>query len=237
MSISVTVKLLLYADDSILLVPGKDPNVIADSLSQELQSCNKWLIENNLSLHPGKCETILFTSKRKCKKVESFIVTCNDQTIQGQDNIKYLGSLMDQTLSGLNTVNNLVKKSNAKLKFLYRQSKFLDKSARKTTCSAIIQSHLDYACSSWYYNLISTLKNKLQIIQNKMVRFILNLGPRHHVGPSELSKVNFLNIKSRVVQLSLNIVHSIFYDKCPSYLHENFQLIRSVHDHNTRDSS
>ncbi len=140
-------------------------------------------------------------------------------------------------MSGTNTVNNLVKKSNAKLKFLYRQSKFLDTTSRKTLCSALIQSHLDYACSSWYYSLNSTLQDKLQIIQNKMVRYILNLGPRHHIGVSELSKAGFLSIKDRVAQLSLNIVHSIYYDKCPSYMHANFKKLSTVHNHNTRDST
>ncbi len=237
MSISVSCKLLLYADDSILLVSGKDPVAISEQLSTELQSCNRWLIENNLSLHPGKCETILFASKRKCKKVKSFVVSCNGHTIQGQDNIKYLGSLIDHTLSGTNTVNNLVKKSNSKLKFLYRQSKFLDLSSKKTLCSALIQSHLDYACSSWYYSLNVTLQNKLQVIQNKMVRFILNLGPRDHVGLSELSKVGFLPVKDRVVQLSLNLVHSIYQGTCPSYMLENFKRVNSVHSHGTRDSA
>ncbi len=237
MSISVSCKLLLYADDSILLVSGKDPTVISEKLSTKLQSCNKWLIENNLSLHPGKCESILFASKRKCKKVKTFVVTCNGHNIQGQDNIKYLGSLIDHTLSGTNTVNNLVKKSNSKLKFLYRKSKCLDQPSKKTLCSALIQSHLDYACSSWYYSLNVTRQTKLQVIQNKMVRFILNLGPRDHVGLSELSKVGFLSVKDRVAQLSLNLVHSIYHGTCPSYMLDNFKKVSSIHSHSTRDST
>ncbi len=68
MPISVSAKLLLCADDNIILVSGKDPSVIADNLSMELQSCNRWLIENNLSFHQGKCETLLFVSKRKCNQ-------------------------------------------------------------------------------------------------------------------------------------------------------------------------
>ncbi len=70
-----------------------------------------------------------------------------------------------------------------------------------------------------------------------MVRYILNLGPRHHIGVSELSKAGFLSIKDRVAQLSLNIVHSIYYDKCPSYMHANFKKLSTVHNHNTRDST
>ena len=65
MSISIKCKLLLYADDSALLVSGSDPQTIADKLSEELESYRKWLINNKLSLHFGKTEAILFGSKRK----------------------------------------------------------------------------------------------------------------------------------------------------------------------------
>ena len=108
------------------MVSGKDPNTISATLSSELNSCNKWLIENKLALHPGKCESILFGSKRKCKKVNSFEVTYNNTAISGQNNIKYLGSDIDRTLSGEGNVNNIIKKSNSKLKFLYRNVKYLD---------------------------------------------------------------------------------------------------------------
>ena len=60
MPISVDCKLLLYADDSALLVSNKDPKIVADKLSYELESCRQWLIDNKLSLHLGKTEAILF---------------------------------------------------------------------------------------------------------------------------------------------------------------------------------
>ena len=45
MASSVDFKLLLYADDSALLVSGRDPNYIADKLGKELESCSQWLVE------------------------------------------------------------------------------------------------------------------------------------------------------------------------------------------------
>jgi len=62
--ISVKCKLLLYEDDSALIVSGSDPQEITDMLSKELESCRKWLMENKLSLHLGKTESILFGSKK-----------------------------------------------------------------------------------------------------------------------------------------------------------------------------
>ena len=41
---SVQCKLLLYADDSALLVSDKDPAAVSKMLSTELESCRQWLI-------------------------------------------------------------------------------------------------------------------------------------------------------------------------------------------------
>ena len=37
------------------------------------------------------------------------------------------------------------------------------------------QPHFDYACSVWYPNLKKKFKTKLQTLQNKSVRFCLQL--------------------------------------------------------------
>ena len=72
MSISGECKLMLYADDSAILYSHKDPRVISERLGQELEPCSKWLVDNKLSLHLGKTESILFGSKRKLKKIKDF---------------------------------------------------------------------------------------------------------------------------------------------------------------------
>ena len=84
MPMSVKCKLLLYADDSTLIISGSDPKVIANTLSFELNSCRQWLMDNKLSLHLGKTESILFGSKRKLRKITSFEVKCNNEVIQNR---------------------------------------------------------------------------------------------------------------------------------------------------------
>ena len=77
MSISLTCKLSLYADDSALLFSHRDPAIIADHLSTELSRCKRWLVDNRLSLHIGKTECLLFGSKRRLKGVGEFQVFCD----------------------------------------------------------------------------------------------------------------------------------------------------------------
>ena len=62
MSAVVNNKLLLFADDSAILVTSKDRLQIEQQLSKELQSVSELLVDNKLSLHLGKTESIRFGS-------------------------------------------------------------------------------------------------------------------------------------------------------------------------------
>lgn len=236
-SIDPDCKLLLYADDSTILFSHKDPDQIADKLGKVLESCSDWLVDNKLSLHLGKTECMLFGSKRKLKKVQEFKVICNGHTIESTNSVKYLGLNIDNLLSGELVVNSIISKVNARLKFLYRQSSCLSVKSRKSLCSALILCHFDYSCSSWYASLNKGLKRKLQIAQNKIIRFINRLGPRTRITSDVLTELNLLNVDSRVKQLRLNHVHKIFYNSCPPYLKQNFLPLKDAHQHNTRSSS
>jgi hypothetical protein len=219
-----------------LLVSGRDPKTIADKLSQELDSCRQWMIDNKLSLHLGKTEAILFGTKRKLNSVEKFSVICNGNTIVTSSSVKYLGVTLDNTLSGESIASNVINKASGRLKFLYRNSDCLNLKSRKTLCSALIMCYFDYVCSSWYSALSQNHKNKIQIMQNKIVRFILGVGPRTHIGQKERDKVGMLSSHDRVMQLKLNHVFKIFHDLCPEYLKMYFNRVSSVHNYSTRGS-
>ena len=54
MSGAVSNKLLLYADDSAILVADKCLPYIETVLHNELEIVSEWLVNNKLSLHLGK---------------------------------------------------------------------------------------------------------------------------------------------------------------------------------------
>ena len=224
MSGAVKCKLLLYADDSALLVSGSDVSLIQRKLSQELSVVQEWLVDNKLSLHLGKTESILFASKSKLRINNCVQVECGGVGIESKQNVTYLGITLDQSLSGEPTANAVINKSNNKLKFLYRKARNLDQHTKKLLVSALIQCHFDYACASWYTGLTKKSKNRLQVVQNKTIRFILNLPPRSHIGIDEFVQVGFLPVQSRVNQLQLNLMYNIFNNCAPSYLMSSVQL-------------
>ena len=64
MEAAVSCQLILYADDSALLVSGKDVNKIEEQLGNELSSLKGWLVDNRLSIHLRKTETTLLVQRK-----------------------------------------------------------------------------------------------------------------------------------------------------------------------------
>ena len=191
-----------------------------------LHFCSSWLVDNKLSLYLGKTESVLFGSKRKLKKVKWFHIVCNGHTTESTDHVKYLGLNIDSSLSDETIVNNFIGKVNSRLKFLYRHKDCLSMSTMKTLSSALILCRFDYSCSAWYSGLNILLKSKLQVTQNKVIRFINQLGPRERITNEMPSELNLVNVDTRVKQLKLNHVHKIVNNKCPAYMKENFVNVR-----------
>jgi hypothetical protein len=99
MPVSLNCNLVLYADVSALIASGPDPNKLAEFLSGELGSCQRWLVDNKLSLHVGKTECILFWGSHKIKRAVEFVVKLGEDVVRRVTSVKYLGVTLDQALN------------------------------------------------------------------------------------------------------------------------------------------
>ena len=163
-------------------------------------------------------------------------IVCNNVKIESKANVKYLGAVIDQDLSGKTMGTGVIKKVNSGLKFLYRKSKFLGFKDKKLLCSALLQSRFDYGYTVYYRSLEKKLKVKLQSAQNKIVRYILDYDCRQHLVYNDFKKVKFLNVECRIDYLTLNNMYNIYYGKAPQYLC-TFEKTSDIHSHRTRHSN
>ena len=99
--------------------------------------------------------------------------------------------------------------------------------------SALIQCHFDYASAIWYSGLTQTFKTKLQIVQNKIIRFILDLPAQSHVGYFEFSKAKMFPLHKRVEQLKMHHMFNIIHGISRAYLKEDISLQDNA-SHQTR---
>ena len=98
-----------------------------------------------------------------------------------EDNVKYLGVRLDQSLGGKYIAESIQKKGNSGLKFLWRQAKYLNRNSRKFLATSLILCHFDYACSAWFEGLQVNIQ-KTTHFANKTMRFVVGYPPRSHIG-------------------------------------------------------
>ena len=90
----------------------------------------------------------------------------------------------------------------------------------------------DYACAAWYPLLNKRQSKRIQIAQNKCIRYCLNLDNKAHIGTNEFLKINWLPTKKRVEQCICVNVFKFFNQMSPQYTAEILHPSSSVH--NTR---
>ena len=112
----------------------------------------------------------------------------------------------------------VIENINSRLKILYRKNPFLDVPLRRLLCNATIQLNIDYASIKWYPNLTKKLKDKLQVAQNKCIKFCLKLQCREHISNEHFHKLNWLPINQSFKQCVPSTVFTFVQNKCPAYM-------------------
>ena len=72
--------LFLYADNTCLVFHSKNVKDIKKQLNEDFANICDWFVDNKLSIHFGedKTKSILFTSKRKIKKLQKLEIIYNN---------------------------------------------------------------------------------------------------------------------------------------------------------------
>ena len=97
------VKILLYADDTVLYLSGDDSRNVNTKMQEDLNRYTKWCHMNRLTLNAKKTKFMCFANTYKWKDCK---LTVNDNRIYGVSSYKYLGVIFDEALSYETFVNN-----------------------------------------------------------------------------------------------------------------------------------
>ena len=87
-------------------------------------------------------------------------------------------------------------------------------------CYAIIQPQFDYTCYAWSTNLTQKLKKKFQVMQNKCIRFLLQLDKMSTVSHKEFKDLNWLQSLLGLNKVLFRSLFKFVNGSCPHYLNE-----------------
>ena len=80
-----------------------------------------------------------------------------------------------------------------------------------------MQPHFDYTCAAWNPNLNKKYENKFHVLENKCIRFCLQLDIREHIGTEHFDKINWLPIDQRFNKCLSTSFFKFFSEMCPQY--------------------
>ena len=99
---------------------------------------------------------------------------------------------------------------------IWKIRKFLTQEATQALVQANITSRLDY-CNSLYYGLSTSLRDRLQRVQNAAARVIVKAGKQEHITPV-LKNLHWLPIEHRISYKIQLLTFKILNGLAPSYL-------------------
>ena len=99
----------------------------------------------------------------------------------------------------------------------------------------LIICHFDYACSHGLRVSRSTYK-KLQILQNKTMRFFLSSPSRSHICIEEFTLLHWIPVCPRGKQIKLNNMYRIVHGNALQYLKPDISMVNDQHSLFTRNS-
>ena len=97
----------MYANKTVIYFITTDSQVIAHTLTNELALLNKWLIDNNLFMHKGKKECMLFGTGPRLALSTSFPVALMEKHLIALLGINILGLFSMCRLRGMCTLSTL----------------------------------------------------------------------------------------------------------------------------------
>ena len=121
-------------------------------------------------------------------------------------------------------VMKALKTVNVKVNFLHQQIKYLAPRLQIFLLNALIHSHFDYGCTSWFHLLSKNQKHRLHVAQNKCISLCLCLPPNPHIGAIHLRKIIWSPVARRVETYISTSVFKYWNRTVPSYISTTLKL-------------
>ena len=228
----------VYADDTQLYYSCKCENVnnTINDINSDLDRISKYSKTNCLKLNAEKNKFIVIGSRQNLKKLKDIQldpIKIDDNIIEREYEAKNLGITMDEELTWTRHVNLSIAKAYGKLKQAFRFKNFLNESSKYNLTETYILSQMNYG-DIILQNLSEQLKNKIQRLQNRCVRFTFGLRKYDHISAFIKNK-NILNMKNRRLLHSLILMFRIKNQKAPMYLCNRIRARNETHSHFTRN--
>ena len=209
-------RVVLYADDTTLFTSNKYPAKIQEDLNQDIRRLQDWFLENKLKINEDKSEYMTISNSHVRQRFQHIEIKLGNKLLPSKDTIKILGVTISNDLSWETHTHGLINSLRYRFRSFNRSCRMLNTDSRKLLYNAVIASRLNY-CDVIWDNCNQTSCNKLQTVQNRCARTILNATPGASSGPL-LNELGWLNLKEKRKLHKCVLMHELLLNKGPPAL-------------------
>ena len=234
LSNNLTCKTVLYADDTALMYSSDDANDMSENLNNNLSNVGSWLRSNKLSLNVSKTKYMICGTKKRIDQFSNVKLSIDGDDIECVSTFKYLGTWIDPLLKWDDHVLNTCKKISQRIGLVSRLRKCIPVKVTKLLANSLVMPYFDY-CNLVWGNCSKELNTKLQVLQNRLARLVLNEGPRAHIFDM-FNELNWTTLDKRSNVNLILLVYKCLKGDAPEYLGTKFTYVNTRHAYSTKSS-
>jgi hypothetical protein len=224
-------KIQLYCDDIVLVYGKKQQDLLKETMIHDLSVLQDWFNNHFLMPNVDKLKYILFHGR---ERFQSFVerdlnILWNGKVVKRVPNAKYLGLIIDETLSFEPHLKSVRNKIVSMTYAIGRIRNFISDQVAKQLYFAYAFSHISYMNPLWSV-ASDTDQEILAVAQRKILRIVQKKDRFCH--NNELFNSSFLPIEAlndyHLLVLAFKIKHNLIKNNVA------IQFISDIHRYNTR---
>ena len=206
-------KCVIFADDSNLLLKGKDIKEMEKLLNSDLEDVNDFFKANKLKLNAKKTKMVCFRKKGHKLEQEDINIYLDNVCLKLEDNASFLGITLDSHLKWESHCSKVANKISKNSSVICRVKKMLPPKSLKILYNSLVLPHIQYGLVVWDG---SNGQNKKRIvaIQKRVGRQINKSYYRSHTEP-RMKNMGILKVDDIYKHQCITMTHDILNDNCP----------------------
>ena len=219
--------ILGYADDHALTQAFTQKDTLVKQIVEEkVNRIKSWMSMNHLQMNDTKTEFITFGTTHLLNKKNLDSITFGDTTVKSSKMIKFLGVLLDETLSFKQHVAAHAKSALYGIHLIKNVRKYLTMATTKMLMCTLVLSQLD-CINSILTNTSLTTTKPYQKIQNQAARIIYK-KTKWTSATSSMKQLHWLPIRYRCCFKLLMIVYKTLHRMGPAYLRNRLKVKKTT---------
>jgi exonuclease III len=180
-NVSSILSSILFADDTTLSSRNSNYGNLIVQTNHELENFYRWTLNNRLSVNVDKTFSLLFTNRSHDVNNE-LKVYLNGIGIDFALNTKFLGVILDSSLTFKNHIDHVCNKVSRQIGILYKLRSYVPEKVMRDLYYSLVHPYLIY-CNLVWGGTSSSHLNKLFLLQKKIIRIITGEGYLSHTDP------------------------------------------------------